>query len=252
MSPRPSKLMSNSALMLRSQPISADIKKAACCTAGMLVLLSGGLVSCKSKPDLSTPNYNPVSEVRQQAPVDPKNIPIRPGESLDIYVLEDATLNGGYIVRAEGHIIFPTMGRIQLAGLTPSQAEARLKELLQSQKLRVATVILDRTSMVGGSQSSATTQQMLVYITGKVARPGQHSLTVEIGKSMGVYETILISGGFARFSNEAKAYILRQTSPSQPKQKIPLDLKAVAEGRVSDVPIRSGDIIFVPEKVFGF
>ncbi|WP_081891727.1 polysaccharide biosynthesis/export family protein [Verrucomicrobium sp. BvORR106] len=250
--------MSKTVLMLCSQPTlsspgkPAKFSRVARCAAGMLVFVSAALVSCKTKPALDTPHYDPNSAPRVQAPTDPKNIPIRPGETLDVYVLEDATLNGGYTVRAEGHIIFPTMGRIQLAGLTPTQAEARMKELLESQKLRVATVILDRTSMVGSNQANATTQQMLVYITGKVARPGQHNLTVEIGKTMGVYEAILISGGFARFSNEAKAYVLRQAAPSQPKQKMPLDLKAVAEGKASDIPIRTGDIVVVPEKVFGF
>lgn len=250
--------MSKTVLMLRPQSNlsssgkPAETSRAAQCTAGLLAFLIAGLVSCKTKPALDTPPYNPNPSQRVQAPTDPKNIPIRPGEALDIYVLEDATLNGGYTVRAEGHIIFPTMGRIQLAGLTPSQAEARMKELLESQKLRVATVILDRTSMLGSNQSNATTQQMLVYITGKVARPGQHNLTVEIGKTMGVYEAILISGGFARFSNEAKAYVLRQAAPSQPKQKMPIDLKAVADGKLPDIPIRTGDIVVVPEKVFGF
>lgn len=218
----------------------------------LVALLAGTMAACKSKPVPPSSAYgNPVS-ARPQAPVDPKSIPIRPGETLDIYVLEDPGMNGTYTVRAEGHIIFPGMGRIQMMGYTPAQAEARLKQLLESQKLRVATVILDRTSMAGSGSPTATTQQMLVYITGKVARPGQHNLTVEIGKTMGVYEAILISGGFARFSNESKAYILRQMSPAQPKQKIPVDLKAVADGRASDVPIRPGDIVHVPEKVFGF
>lgn len=250
--------MSKTALMLRSQPNLASsgtpdsLRKAAFRAVGLLLLVSGGMVSCKSKP-LETGAFDPTPETRVQAPVDPKNIPIRPGETLDVYVLEDTTLNGVYTVRAEGHIIFPTMGRIQLAGLTPTQAEARLKQLLESQKLRVATVILDRTSLAGSSQNATpTSQQMLVYITGKVARPGQHNLTVEIGKTMGVYEAILISGGFARFSNEAKAYVLRQSAPGQAKKKILLDLKAVASGTQPDIAIRSGDIVVVPEKVFGF
>ncbi|MEZ0390351.1 MAG: polysaccharide biosynthesis/export family protein [Verrucomicrobium sp.] len=244
--------------MLRSH-LSLDLAKFIgllpnrCATALLPLVMLGSLSACKSKPQTSSNFAYPAENRPAPAPVDPKNIPIKPGESLDVYVLEDPSLNGGYVVRNEGHIIFPTMGRLQMAGLTPSQAEARLKQLLESQKLRVATVILDRTSQVGGPQGpSSNMQQLLVYITGKVARPGQHSLTVEIGKSMGVYEAILISGGFARFSNEAKAYILRQAAPSQPKQKIPVDLKAVASGTQSDIPIRAGDIVFVPEKVFGF
>jgi protein involved in polysaccharide export with SLBB domain len=220
-------------------------------TGFLLGALLLAVVSCKS-----TRSRVPQGDFREDvrpppAPLDPKFIPLRAGETVDIYVLEDPGLNGTYTVRNEGHIILPTMGRVQLAGLTPSKAEARLKELLEASKLRAASVILDRTSIVG-SAPEATTQKVLVYITGKVARPGQHNISVEMGRSMGVYEAVLISGGFARFSNESKAYILRQTAAAQPKRRIDIDLKAVAEGRVADIPIRAGDIVHVPEKVFGF
>lgn len=233
-------------MLLAPPPISYQ-RLGASLLLGMLLM---GVVACRSKVTMSQGGIP--QDIRQpQVPLDPKYIPLKAGETVDVYVLEDPALNGMYTLRGEGHIIFPTMGRVQLAGLTPSKAEQRIKELLESRKLRAATVILDRTSMVGGGPAS-TTQKVLVYITGKVARPGQHNISVEIGKELGVYEAILISGGFSRFSNESKAYVLRQTAIGQPKRRINIDLKAVAEGRVADIPVRAADIIYVPEKVFGF
>lgn len=113
--------MLKTVLMLRPQSNLSSAGKpadsrATRCTAGLLALLIAGLASCKTKSALDTPPFDPYSAPKAQAPTDPKKIPIRPGESLDIYVLEDATLNGGYTVRAEGHIIFPTMGEFNWLG----------------------------------------------------------------------------------------------------------------------------------------
>jgi protein involved in polysaccharide export with SLBB domain len=177
--------------------------------------------------------------------------PIVPGEILDTYVFEDSSFNGQYTVRHEGHIIFPGFGRVVLAGLTPNQAEARLKELLEKGKLRSATVLLDRV-VTNPQPLSATTEQMLVYFTGKVVRPGQHALTVELGGNMGAYEAILVTGGLARFADQRHSYVLRQQPAGQPKRKIALDLKSIAEGTTRDLPLRPGDIVYVPEKIFGF
>ncbi len=210
------------------------------------------LSACQSGPKLERPNADDFKVASHPADTrDSRDIPISAGEVLDVYVLEDSSLNGQYTVRTEGHIIFPGMGRVVVGGLTPSAAEARLKQLLEASKLRTATVLLDRV-VAHPSPLAATTDQLLVYITGKVVRPGQHSLTIDRGGVMGAYEAILVTGGLARFANESKAYILREASPGQPKRKIAVDLKAVSEGTAQDVPLRAGDVVYVPEKVFGF
>lgn len=209
-------------------------------------------VACQTGPKLEDPNADDFKTSGGSANgVDPRSIPITAGEVLDIYVMEDGSFNGQYTVRNEGHIIFPGMGRVVLAGLTPAAAEARLKQLLEGSKLRSATVLLDRVR-ANALPIVATTEQILVYITGKVAHPGQHALTVDRGGAIGAYEAILVTGGLARFANESKAYILREATRGQPKRKIAINLKAVSEGSAQDVPLRMGDVVFVPEKIFGF
>ena len=92
----------------------------------------------------------------------------------------------------------------------------------------------------------------LVYLTGKVIQPGQHSLTTVDSKPLGVYEAIMISGGFARFADPRKSYVVRTSSTNGSKRRLSLDLQAIVEGRKPDMPIHPGDVVVVPEKVLGF
>jgi len=177
--------------------------------------------------------------------------PLKAGDNIEIFVTEDPSFNGSYTIRKEGHIIFPTFGRFHLAGLSPRHAEAKLRDELQRGKLRTATVILDRVIEVlpPGQENK---DRLLVYLTGKVAQPGQHSLTVEKGKALGIYDSIMISGGFTRFAEPKKAYVIRSAKSGGGKRRIALDLQAVAEGQQPDMPVHPGDVVVVPEKVFGF
>jgi protein involved in polysaccharide export with SLBB domain len=177
--------------------------------------------------------------------------PLKPGEQIEVTVSEDASFNGVHTIRKEGHIIFPTYGRLSLAGLTPVQAEVRIRELLQSGKLRVATVILDRIHQIDPAVVQNETKA-LVYLSGRVVQPGQHVLTFEKGKPLGVYEAMMVTGGFARFADARKAYIIRSTPGSMTKRRLALNLELVAQGREPDMPVHPGDVIVVPEKVFGF
>jgi protein involved in polysaccharide export with SLBB domain len=176
--------------------------------------------------------------------------PLKPGDNIEIYVTEDTSLNGNHVVRREGHILLTGFGRFSVAGLSPSQAEAKLKAALEKSKLRVATVIIDRVLEVSEGTVDPS-RRILVYLTGKVARPGQHALIVEPGKSIGIYQAIMITGGMDRFANPKKAYVVRATREDF-KRNIALDLEKVAIGDSPDLPVHPGDVVVVPEKTFGF
>jgi protein involved in polysaccharide export with SLBB domain len=211
------------------------------------------LSSCASDGGLEQPNasdYAAVSD-RAAAPPDPLSQPIRPGDILEVSVQEDPAFNANYTVRAEGHIMMPAIGpRVQVAGMSVRQAEKQIKSLLEQQKLRTATVTVDRV-FIAPVSPLADKQQTLVYLTGKVARPGQHVLSTEIGVPMGAYEAIMVTGGLARFANGKEAHVLRKL-PGGITRKLAINLDAIARGESRDLPLRRGDIVVVPEKVFGF
>ena len=171
------------------------------------------------------------------------------GDSVELFVLEDATYNGTHLIREKGDIILPKSGRIFIKGLTVEAAQARIQAALQSDQLKSATVILDRTRH-GEIRSFNEAPKLLVFITGKVNQPGQHMIAIRNNDAVYAYEAVLIAGGVNPFGDEKKSYILRRGTGGA-RQKIPLDLRAIRQGGANDVPLVEGDMIFVPERRFG-
>jgi protein involved in polysaccharide export with SLBB domain len=90
----------------------------------------------------------------------------------------------------------------------------------------------------------------LVYVTGRgAARPG--SIPLRPGDKLSAYAAILRSGGFGRFADLKKVYILR-ASPDGTKVKIPVNVLAIQRGHAADIPLEGDDIIIIPEKFFSW
>jgi len=180
---------------------------------------------------------------------------VRVGERLEVFVEEDATLNGVYVVREKGDIIVPRLGRVGVESMSVSAVEKKLKGLLEKNLLRNATVIVDRVGRVAadaiaGSEEPQEQPKLFAYFTGQVKRPGQHWIVLPRGQPVGIYEAILISGGLQKFANEKKVEILRRDDAGN-SNKMELDLRAVKEGTAPDPPLYEGDIVYVPEKIAG-
>ncbi len=89
----------------------------------------------------------------------------------------------------------------------------------------------------------------LVYVTGNVARPGVIQLSPD--EELTAYSAILRCGGFARFAKTRGVYVLRDRGNGE-KTRIPVDIKQVQSGKMSDVILQGKDIVVVPEKFFSF
>jgi len=210
------------------------------------------------------PPFIPVPEV--VAP-EPRSVPARPsaggsvktGDTLELFVEEDDAFNGTYPVREQGDIIIPSVGRIQVAGLSLGSAGSRIKTELEARHLKKATVILDRVGRAAVEQEAVAPRapaapvapKMSIYLNGKVNRPGQHRVTVPASGRVGAYEAILMAGGISRFGDPARVHVLRNDSEGK-KHKIPVNILNIEKGLEVDPPIGDGDIVVVPEKVFGF
>lgn len=172
------------------------------------------------------------------------------GDNLQLFVKEDAQFNATYEVRERGDIIIPVIGRILVKGLSIAAAESRVKSYLEKDQLKSATVILDRVQDKAPG-TIAGTHKILVYMTGEVPKPGQHILAVPNGRTLGIYEAILISGGLSRYADEQKIYVIRVDKKGN-RNRVPFDIRPIRKGEKPDLPIAAGDVIVVPEKVFGF
>lgn len=166
------------------------------------------------------------------------------GENLEIYVVEDETFTGRYTVRPSGHVIFPKIGRVALGGLTTAEAEGAIKRSLQATQLTSATVMVER----GPAAQSVGANVVTVFVSGSVQGPGRRAIPFVAGRPPTVYQAILECGGFSRFAEQSKVSITRSGSSAP----LRLDVAKVRRGETQDFSIQDGDMIFVPEKTFGW
>ena len=279
----------------------------------------------ESETEAAIKNLYKISEETQSAI-------ILPGETLQVFVLEDETFNGLYQVREGGYVVLPRVGRIQVAGKDLVGVEKAVKEALETTQLRQGTVMIERARGVysekageviylagefqtpgpmripeGFSPTIVTTilraggltrvadltrvkllrlengkalveevnvQAILdgsglpsdlalssgdiivvpafspiVYVTGNVPSPGILQLTPD--EELTAYSAILRSGGFARFANRKKVYVMRDRGNGE-KTKIPVNIKEVQAGKMNDIILQGLDIVVVPESWFSW
>jgi protein involved in polysaccharide export with SLBB domain len=89
----------------------------------------------------------------------------------------------------------------------------------------------------------------VVYVTGNVKTPG--TLILQPDEQLTAYAAILRSGGFARFANLKKVFVLREHGNGE-KSRIPVNIKLLQQGKVQDVILQGKDIIVVPESFFSW
>lgn len=97
-------------------------------------------------------------------PADPSAL--RPADVIDVVVLGQPTLSGDFVIDKDGGISYPLIGRVEAAGLPPSELARKLQGLLGAGFLRKPEV----------SVRVKEYRSRPVLVLGEVARPGIFSL----------------------------------------------------------------------------
>lgn len=172
---------------------------------------------------------------------------IRPGDTLQVEVLEDPTLNRAVLVLPDGTISFPFAGSVRAGGRTASEVSAAITSGIASnfasrpnvfvtvQQLNPATTALDPDAGL-----------MHVYVLGEIAAPGEKSLR----PGTTLIQALSEAGSFTPFA-ATKRIVLRRIDRRSGKTTVyKINYKAIADGRSvgQDVRLREGDVIIVPQR----
>lgn len=172
------------------------------------------------------------------------------GDALDIFVLEDTSFNGSYIVRPSGDLIIPKAGRIQVINMTLSQVEAVIKKSLETNQLKQATVIADPIRRGAGSGEGTVAAGLTIYITGNVAKTGRVLVPFVGGSQITAYQAVMDAGGFTAFAHKKKSYVIRRDVQGRTR-KLPVNFEDIENSRSIDLPLQDGDTLVVPQKLIG-
>lgn len=156
---------------------------------------------------------------------------LKEGDSLNVSVWGEETLQKEAIVLPDGSITFPLAGRVDVAGATVVEVEKKITE-----KLKVYLPDPQVTVVVSGINGNQ------IFILGKVLTPGP----VLMSGPMTVMQALSLNGGFDKFADLDSIKVLRIVNGIQ--KVIPVNYSALIQGRdlKSNVMLNAGDTILVP------
>lgn len=144
----------------------------------------------------------------------PDGYHLLPGDILIISVWKEPELQREVQINPDGKLSFPLLGHIQTVGYTVEALENVITEKLNK-------YIPD--SVVSVSLRSATGN--IVYVVGKVARPGNYNVT----SYLDVMQTLSIAGGLTPFAAANDIKILRRVNGKE--TVIPLGMRMLRTGK---------------------
>jgi len=168
----------------------------------------------------------------QELPILSTDAPIGPQDVLDISVLEDKSIAGRVTVKEDGTIILNVLEKVQVAGLSASQIEGRLKALLEESYLAKATVSVQVVEFASKP----------ISVVGAVVRPGRISAT---GNTT-LIQAITQAGGLAA-THGKDLYILRTASNGLSERvSISIDDLMINGNPDVNIPLAPNDLVNVP------
>jgi len=156
------------------------------------------------------------------------------GDTVRITAFRYPDLNTEARVSEEGQVRMPLIGEVELSGLTPDKAAARIVERLKS-----GNYVLDPEISVAVIQP----RSRQVSVLGHVARPGRYALE---GTSARLSDVVAMAGGLVPTASDV--VVVKRTRQGEP-ETLSVDLGALIRGdpQVDDIELSSGDSVFVPK-----
>ncbi len=165
-----------------------------------------------------------------------KNYILRPSDVLSFQVFQEPDMNQQVRLDADGAVIFPLIGRVNLGGMTIEEAQ------------RYLTEVYDRDYLVNPQISLLVVEfaPRLVQVLGQVNSPGP--VPIPPDRDLTVVEAISASNGQTRLANLRKVVVRRNTEDRE-TVTFELDVQQMMTDEDSqDFILIEDDTIFVPER----
>jgi polysaccharide biosynthesis/export protein VpsN len=158
-----------------------------------------------------------------------------PGDVFTVTVFGEEQLSGKYQVGPNGAVLYPFLGELVAAGKEPNQVAADIAAGLRQGKFLVephVSVFVEQTT------------SKRISVLGAIARPG----TFPMVPGMTVIQAVSGAGGFTPLAAKDETVVTRRVNGKLERYRI--SVSEVSRGNADDFSLRSGDIVYVPERVF--
>jgi len=141
-------------------------------------------------------------------------------------------------LNSEGNVSLPLLGSVHLAGLTLTQATARVTELFARDYLVNPKV---NVTLMGYARRRFS-------VIGQVNRPGSFEMPETSPGGIDLMEAIAMAGGYTRIAAPERVSVRRHSSNGD--QILRINAKRVERGQTANFRIQDGDSITVGESIF--
>jgi polysaccharide export outer membrane protein len=157
---------------------------------------------------------------------------VGPRDLIDIKVFEEPALDGEYRVSESGTVRLPLIGEFPVEGLTEAALTMRLRQHLEDNYLRRASITVEVREFL--SQP--------ISVIGAVANPGN----LDLSGRYNLLQAITAAGGLA--PNHGNTIYVRRRADNGLSAQIEIDIDRLMVGNDPrlDVPIFANDVINVP------
>jgi len=170
---------------------------------------------------------------------------VKPGDTLQVEVLEDPSLNRQVLVLPDGSVSFPMAGTIKASGKSVPEVKSALSSAMADNFVTPPTVFVGLSSLGTPKSSVHSGGTVEVYVMGEVGNPGKY----EIKRGTTILQFVAEMGGFTKFAATKRIQIWSTDSTGQ-QVSYKFNYAALSKGAVlsNNRVIRSGDTIIVPQR----
>jgi polysaccharide biosynthesis/export protein len=170
---------------------------------------------------------------------------VKPGDTLQVEVLEDPSLNRQVLVLPDGSVSFPMAGTIKASGKSVPEVKSALSSAMAGNFVTPPTVYVGLSSLGTPKSNGHSGGTVEVYVMGEVGKPGKY----EIKRGTTILQFVAEMGGFTKFAATKRIQIWSTDSTGQ-QVSYKFNYAALSKGAVlgNNRVIRSGDTIIVPQR----
>lgn len=182
-------------------------------------------------PSSETPNPSVMQQMQTPVSSPSSDTTIGPRDILDVRVLQDASLNARAVVGDDGKVNLPLLNKVDVAGLTTAQAEARIRTLLDKYLAKADVTV---TIAEAGNKP--------ISLIGSVTHPGRIGATGNITLLQALTQAGGLASGYGR-----TLYVLR-TAQNGLSEQLAIDVDDLLINGNPDlnIPLLPNDIVNVP------
>lgn len=171
---------------------------------------------------------------------------LRPGDTIEVSILEDPSLNRTVLIRPDGRVALPLAGTVVAGGRSPEEVRDSVRNALAREFVQPPSVTV---SVVGVALDDPLLDEDAepgrIYILGQVGSPGVFDVILPID----ALRALALAGGPGTFAATNRIQIRRRTADGAESVML-FDYEAVERGLVpsDDIRLQTEDVIVVPER----